>query len=95
MTGARYEVQIVHPVTGKPQVWDTYPTREAAETVAATLRKRGLFAQVRVDEDQAPELPEHGGERRRFLCWAVMCGFAKPERLTERIVAEIESEAAS
>lgn len=37
--------------------------------------------------------PEHRGDRRRFLVWAVLCGFAKPERLTERIVAELEEEA--
>ena len=31
--------------------------------------------------------------RRTFLCWAVACGFVKPERLTERILADIEREA--
>lgn len=34
--------------------------------------------------------PEHRGDRRRFLIWALMLGAAPPERLTERIVAEIE-----
>jgi hypothetical protein len=28
--------------------------------------------------------------RRRFIVWATMCGYVKPERLTERIVAELE-----
>ncbi|HEV2037112.1 MAG TPA: hypothetical protein VGQ96_00785 [Candidatus Eremiobacteraceae bacterium] len=28
--------------------------------------------------------------RRRFCVWAVLAGFAPPERLTERIIAELE-----
>ena len=39
------------------------------------------------------EASEHRNERRRFLVWAVLCGFASPDRLTERIVDEIEREA--
>lgn len=31
-------------------------------------------------------------DRRRFLIWALMAGYVKPERLTERIVAELEEE---
>jgi hypothetical protein len=58
MTPARYHVEIVHPVTGKPQIWDSYSSREAAETVATTLRKHGLFAQVRrTDQEPEPDLP--------------------------------------
>lgn len=38
----------------------------------------------------APEAPEHKGDRRRFLVWALMLGATTPDRLTERIVAEIE-----
>jgi len=46
------EVQIVHPVNGRPKVWDTYPDRAGAESVAATLRHHGMFSQVRrIDGD--------------------------------------------
>ena len=38
---------------------------------------------------QAPEQPEHRGDRRRFLIWALMLGAVPPERLTERVIAEI------
>jgi hypothetical protein len=88
----RYEVQIVRPQDGRVVLWDKYTDRAKAESIAATLRKHGIFAQIRrVDEEQ----PEHHNERRRFLVWAVLAGFAKPERLTERIVAEVENEATS
>ena len=93
MSSRRYEVQIVHPVTSRLQRWDVYDTRERAETQAARLRAHRLFPQVlRVDDDQS-EPPEHNGERRRFLCWALMLGAIPPERLTERIVAEVEHDA--
>ncbi len=92
MISPRYEVQIVHPVTGKPQRWDVYDTRERAEIQAARLRAHKLFAQVRRVDDDRAEPPEHNGERRRFLCWALMLGAIPPERLTERIVAELERE---
>jgi hypothetical protein len=36
-----------------------------------------------------PEQPEHKGDRRRFLIWALMIGAVPPERVTERIVAEV------
>jgi hypothetical protein len=45
------------------------------------------------DTSPAPAVPEHCRDRRRFLVWAVLSGFAPPERMTERIVAEIEREA--
>ena len=34
--------------------------------------------------------PEHRSERRRFLIWACMAGLVQPERVTERILAEID-----
>lgn len=40
--------------------------------------------------DTAQEEPEHRSDRRRFLVWAVLAGYVKPERLTERILDEIE-----
>lgn len=36
------------------------------------------------------EPPEHRGERRAFLIWCLMVGAVKPERVVERIVAEVE-----
>jgi hypothetical protein len=45
------------------------------------------------DVDQKPTIPEYGSSRRRFLIYAVMCGFAPPQRAVERIVAEIEEQA--
>ena len=43
---ARYEVTIIRPQDGKAKRWDAYPDRERAESVAATLRQRGIIAQV-------------------------------------------------
>lgn len=40
------------------------------------------------------EPPEHRGERRRFIAWAVLAGFARPESMTAAVLAEIEFEAA-
>ena len=58
MTPARYEVQIINPADGKPKVWDSYSSRERAETVASTLRHHGFFAQVRrADVDRAGVRP--------------------------------------
>jgi hypothetical protein len=37
------------------------------------------------------EPPEHRNDRRRFLIWALMAGYTKPERIVERIVGEIEA----
>ena len=38
------------------------------------------------------ETPEHRNERRRFLIFALMAGLVPPERVTERIVSEIEQQ---
>lgn len=38
------------------------------------------------------EEPEHRGERRRFLIWALMLNLIPSERVVERIVAEVEAE---
>jgi hypothetical protein len=41
--------------------------------------------------DQADvEEPEHHNDRRRFLVWALMAGLVPPERVVERIVAEVD-----
>ena len=41
------------------------------------------------------EQPEHRSERRRFLIWALMLGAVPPQRVTDRIVREVEDEASS
>ena len=38
-------------------------------------------------------VPQAFRSRRAFLVWAVACGFVKPDRLTERIVDDLEREA--
>ncbi len=38
--------------------------------------------------------PEHRNDRRRFLIWALMIGAVPPQRVTERVLAEVEAEAA-
>ena len=43
---AGWQVEIVPP-TGIVKVWNRYADRERAESVAATLRHHGFFAQVR------------------------------------------------
>jgi hypothetical protein len=45
----------------------------------------------RVD-DPDRDLPEHRGRRRAFIAWALMLGAIPPERMVERIVAELEQE---
>jgi hypothetical protein len=45
----------------------------------------------RTDADRSTsEAPEHRGDRRRFLVWALMLGATTPERVVERVVAELE-----
>jgi hypothetical protein len=39
------------------------------------------------------EEPEHHGEPHAFLAWCVMLGVARPERMVERVLAEVEAEA--
>ena len=38
------------------------------------------------------EQPEHRNDRRRFICWSLMLGLIPPQRLVERVIAEIEAE---
>jgi len=33
--------------------------------------------------------PEHCNDRRRFLVWAVMLGATSPERMTERVLEDL------
>jgi hypothetical protein len=45
-----------------------------------------------LEVSRSAEEPEHRSERRRFLVWALMLGAIPPERVTERVVAEVERE---
>ena len=72
------------------QTWATYRDPVEAHRVAQQLRVHGMDAAVeRVDDEQ----PEHNGDRRRFLVWALMLGAVPPERVVERVIAEIAQEA--
>lgn len=44
------------------------------------------------DQPEPPELPQFRN-RRAFLIWALMIGAVPPQRVVERIVAEVEGEA--
>ena len=46
-----------------------------------------------VDAEVPREEPEFGNDRRRFLVAMLMLGAVRPERMTERIVAELADEA--
>jgi hypothetical protein len=59
--------------------WPRYATRAEAEAAARKLRAHGFDATVVADDEL-----EHCSDRRRFLVWAVMAGFAQPERITAR-----------
>ena len=91
MTAPRWQVEIIHPVDRKAKLWDHYPTHQRAQEIAHMLLRHGIHAVVRRIDGEVEE-PEHCGDRRRFLVWAVLCGFAPPERLADRIVADVEAE---
>ena len=61
----------------------------------AGKRRAGVAAGSCVDAEQqtnanrSTEEPEHRSDRRRFLIWACMAGLIGPERVTERILAEV------
>ena len=70
-----------------------YADYTAARDAGMRARAKGYDARLTTDGEPLPdEEPEHRGDRRRFLVWAVLAGFAPSERLTERIVADINAE---
>lgn len=73
--------------------------RPPGSTKAAPAGDRAAFESFEPSatrpSDSNTEAPEHNGERRRFLVWALMVGAVRPEAVTERIVAEIEEGGAS
>ena len=71
------------------------PTKENARHANAAGIEGDLPGGRIENKDTPSEQPEHNGDRRRFLVWALMLGAVPPERVVERIVAEVESEAAS
>jgi len=88
---ARWQVRIVNPETGKPKVFNTHGSRELAEAEAAKLRAHKMFAQIRrVDVE-----PEFRNSRRAFLIAMFAIGAVPRERVVDRIVADLEREAAT
>jgi len=47
----------------------------------------------RTSGNRSTEVPEHRNDRRRFLIWACMAGLVQPERVAERILADVEADA--
>ena len=63
--------------------------REAArETAADTANGTTLESNAQSSRATLPQFRN----RRAFLIWALMCGYTKPERVVERVVAELEDE---
>ena len=62
---------------------------------SASLRKTAQGRDGKANDSatalSAQAEPEHRNDRRRFLIWALMAGYTKPERVVERIVAEVEA----
>ena len=61
----------------------------ATASRATGQRKDGHRTRAANDEQ---EEPEHRNDRRRFLIWALMIGAVPPQRVTERVVAEVSEE---
>ena len=74
------------------QTWSTYDSDVEAHRVVQKLRQHGFDAEAVCDDDP-PEAPEHRNERRAFLVWACMLGAVPPERIVERVLEDIASEA--
>ena len=72
-------------MTGRPHPPD--PGNDCAPSV---LPDEALGTEQQRDGNCSTEAPEHRNDRRRFLVWALMLGATTPDRLTARIVAEVE-----
>lgn len=73
------------------------PGKDCAATTLAGSRGAGTSvtlwdAQHSTATTAVNEPPEHRGERRRFLMWALMLGATPPERVVGRIVDELRDE---
>jgi hypothetical protein len=66
------------------KVWRRYRSHSEALSTVQRLRALGLDARV--------EGPEHGNDRRKFLIFALMLGAVPPQRVVERVIAEINEE---
>jgi hypothetical protein len=65
----------------------------SARDAVIKARSQGYDARLKTEGEQPTnEEPEHRGDRRRFIVWAVLGGFAGSDTLTERIVSEIKQE---
>jgi hypothetical protein len=65
--------------------------RACADTVQTKAAGAGQAASNESGEAKHStivEQPEHRGERRRFLIWALMLGVIPPQRVVARVVAD-------
>jgi hypothetical protein len=60
----------------------------ARETAADTANSTTPEANAQSGRADLPQFRN----RRAFLIWALMAGYTKPERVVERVVAELEEE---
>jgi hypothetical protein len=60
--------------------------------VNARERATGNYARRTIDQQRDEEQPEHRGDRRRFLIWALMIGATTPDRVVARVVADVNAE---
>ena len=74
---------------------DRPPTKEDARHAGNAAGIEGDLPGGRIENKDTPsEQPEHNGDRRRFLVWALMLGAVPPERVVERVLQDVaESEA--
>ena len=70
------------------------PNEVRAQHDARSVGPQKRFTRQQTDSNSTREAPEHGNDRRAFLIWACMLGAVPPERVAERVLAEVESEVA-
>jgi hypothetical protein len=69
------------------------PKKKAAARAGAAASETPNLIKVRPDHTATTgEVPEHRNNRRRFLIYALMAGLVPPERVVERVVAEVDEE---
>ena len=81
---------------GRRTPWGRFASRVEADRIAAhdcsRMSRRCRGRRMNLDKRAPhliPEPPEHRYERRRFLIWACMAGLVGPERVVERVLADV------
>ena len=62
--------------------------KKAADEAASLQSDYGTERRKFTVDAAAPQF----ASRRAFIVWALSCGFVKPERLTESVLADLERE---